>query len=33
MADFDISYIKIPVLVSLGYNYKKVRFSFDGGLL
>ena len=24
MADFDISNIKIPVFVSLGYNYKRL---------
>lgn len=32
-ADFDINYIKLPILVSFGYNYKNVRFSFNGGFI
>ncbi len=31
--DYDIKYIKLPILVSVGYTFKKVKLSFTGGFI
>lgn len=31
--DYDIKYIKLPILVSVGYSFKRVKLSFTGGFI
>jgi hypothetical protein len=31
--DYDIDYIKLPILVSVGYSFKRVKLSITGGFI
>ncbi|MDD3995720.1 MAG: hypothetical protein PHG98_04370 [Bacteroidales bacterium] len=31
--DYDIKYIKLPILASVGYSFKRVKLSFTGGFI
>ncbi|MBP1646163.1 MAG: hypothetical protein H6Q16_1738 [Bacteroidetes bacterium] len=33
VVDYDIKYIKLPILASVGYSFKRVKLSFTGGVI
>ncbi len=33
VVDYDIKYIKLPILASVGYSFKRVKLSFTGGFI